>query len=50
MTALHLLCGFFGSDWQAKRRPQAVVKLVIQGQGVMLRAAGTPASHWPWVN
>lgn len=50
MTALHLLCGFVGNDWQAKRQPQVMVKLVIQGRGVLLRAAGTPALHWPWVN
>lgn len=49
MTVLHLLCGFVGSSWQAKRRQQEMVKLVNQGRGVMLRAASIPVSHWPWV-
>lgn len=49
MTALHLLCGFVRSCWQAKRRQQEMVKLVIQGRGLMLRAASTPASRWPRV-
>lgn len=50
MTAMCLLCDFAGCRWQAERQLQAKVKLVTQGQGMMLRAAVTPALCWLWIN
>lgn len=43
LTAMCLLSDFVGCREQTQRQLQAVVKPVRQGQGMMLRAAGTPA-------
>lgn len=50
MTEVCLLRDFAGCRWQAKRQLQAMVKLVTQGQGVMLRAASTLVLCWLWIN
>lgn len=50
VTAVYLLCDCAGCRGQAEGQLQAMVKLVTQGQGKMVRAAGTPPLCWLRIN